>query len=112
MKLYVCYGTFWSPGARLRGHPCRHAHEALRKAGYQPEVERVYGLGIGPIKWTSTPGRRKVRELTGQDAVPVLVTDDGEAIADSKKIVDWAERNPAPERGGRGGFLGLRAKRN
>jgi glutathione S-transferase len=27
--------------------------------------------------------------------VPVLVTDDGEAIADSKNIVEWAKAHPA-----------------
>jgi hypothetical protein len=27
--------------------------------------------------------------------VPVLVTDDGELIQDSKKIVEWAKANPA-----------------
>jgi glutaredoxin 2 len=36
-----------------------------------------------------------VRELTGQNWVPVLVTDDGEVIRESKKIVAWAEVNPA-----------------
>ena len=41
MKLYVCWGTFWSP--RPGGHPCRNAHEALREAGWDPELEKVYG---------------------------------------------------------------------
>jgi glutaredoxin 2 len=36
-----------------------------------------------------------VRELTGQSWVPVLVTDDGQAIHDSKKIVEWAKTHPA-----------------
>jgi glutathione S-transferase len=27
--------------------------------------------------------------------VPVLVTDDGEVIQDSRKIVEWAQANPA-----------------
>lgn len=63
-------------------------------AGHDPEVVRVRGLGIGPLHWV-TDGRREVEELTGQRAVPVLVTDDGEAIADSKSIIAWAEQNPA-----------------
>jgi glutathione S-transferase len=92
MKLYVCWGTF--PFPQRGGHPCRNALSALRGAGYEPEVIRVYGHGIGPVKWM-TEGRREVEGLTGQPAVPVLVTDDGEAINESKRIVEWAERHPA-----------------
>jgi hypothetical protein len=92
MELYVCWGTFhapWRPG----GHPCRNAHEALTKAGWSPAVKRTYGLGALPD--ALTPQRKKVRELTGQNWVPVLVTDEGEVIQDSKKIVAWAQANPA-----------------
>ena len=92
MKLYVCWGTFPTP--RPGNHPCRNAHEALRDAGYEPEVIRVHGLGVGPIKWM-TEGRREVEELTGQQAVPVLITDSGEAIHDSRRIIEWAEAHPA-----------------
>jgi len=65
-------------------------------AGHDPEVTKVYGLGIGPqiFQW-ATGGRKEVEELSGQRSVPVLVTDSGEAVADSKRIVEWAERNPA-----------------
>jgi glutathione S-transferase len=42
-----------------------------------------------------TDGRREVEELSGQRAVPVLVTDGGEVVADSKRIVEWAEAHPA-----------------
>ena len=92
MKLYVCWGTFPSP--RPGGHPCRNAHRALVEAGYDPDVERVYGLGA-PSILTKTPGRAKVEELTGRRWVPVLVTDDGEAIDGSGRIVEWAAKNPA-----------------
>jgi hypothetical protein len=91
MKLYVCWGTFSTP--RPGGHPCRNAHEALKEAGYHPEVQKVYGLGVPVLN--QTPGRREVKNLTGQTVVPVLVTDDGEAIYDSRKIVAWAKANPA-----------------
>ena len=92
MELYVCWGTFpapWRPG----GHPCRNAYEALRKAGWNPEVKKTYGLGQLP--GALTPQRKKVRELTGQSWVPVLVTDEGELIQDSKEIIAWAQANPA-----------------
>ena len=68
-------------------------HEALREAGWNPEVEKVYGLGI--LGDALNPTRRKVRELSGQNMVPVLETDDGEVISGSDKIAKWARDNPA-----------------
>jgi hypothetical protein len=56
-------------------------------------VKKAYGLG--PLPAALTPQRKKVRELTGQNWVPVLVTDDGEVIPDSKRIIAWARDNPA-----------------
>jgi len=95
MKLYVCWGTFPTP--RPGGHPCANAYHALRDAGHEPEVVKVHGLGVGPgFLHLKTDGRREVERISGQDTVPVLLTDDGEAIADSKRIVAWAEANPAP----------------
>ena len=91
MKLFVCWGTFRSP--RLGGHPCRNAHEALKEAGWNPAVEKVYGLGI--LGDALNPTRREVRRLSGQNMVPVLVTDDDEVISGSDKIRKWARDNPA-----------------
>lgn len=91
MKLYVCWGTFPTP--RPGGHPCRNAYTALKEAGHDPEVERVYGLGL-PLA-DQTPGRRRIKAKTGQSFVPVLELDDGELIQDSKKIIAWAQANPA-----------------
>jgi hypothetical protein len=91
MKLYVCWGTFRSP--RPGGHPCRNAHEALKEAGWNPEVEKVYGLGL--LGDSLNPTRSKVRNLTGQNWVPVLETDDGEVVSSSDKIIRWARDNPA-----------------
>jgi len=91
MKLYVCWGTFRSP--RPGGHPCRNAHEALRKAGWRPDVERVYGWSV--LGDALNPTRGKIRDLTGQNMVPVLETDDGDVIVGSNKIAKWARDNPA-----------------
>jgi glutathione S-transferase len=92
MKLYICWGTFPSP--RPGGHPCRNAYQALKEAGHDPEVIKSYGLGPLPNFLNSTRGRREVKELTGQSWVPVLVTDDGEVIHESKKIIEWANAHP------------------
>ena len=95
MELYVCYGTWKRPAPRPGGHPCGNAYHALREAGHDPKVIRSYGGGILPDALNFTSGRRKVKELTGKTWVPVLVTDDGEVIQDSKRIVEWARANPA-----------------
>lgn len=96
MKLYICWGTF--PTLRPGGHPCANAFNALRDAGYEPEVIKVRGLGVGPkLLQHITDGRREVEKLTGSPVVPALITDDGEAISDSKAIIAWAEAHPAAE---------------
>ena len=94
MKLYVCYGT-WKPAPRPGGHPCGTAYHALKEAGYEPEVIKSYGLAPLPDFLNATSGRRKVKELTGKSMVPVLVTDDGEVISESREIKKWAEAHPA-----------------
>jgi hypothetical protein len=94
MKLYICWGTFQTP--RPGGHPCANAYKALREAGHDPEVIKSYGFGPLP---DLTSGRKEVKRLTGQSWVPVLVTDEGEAIQDSKNIVAWAKAHPAGRAG-------------
>jgi hypothetical protein len=95
MKLYICYGLFPSP--RPGGHPCRNAHEALKEAGYEPEVVKSYGLGLLPDGLNFTSGRKQAKELSGKTWVPVLELDDGEAIYPSQKIIEWAKANPAKQ---------------
>ena len=93
MKLYICWGTFQT--LRPGGHPCANAHKALVEAGYEPEVVKVRGLGVGPgFLQVTTDGRREVEELSGSKVVPVLVTDDGEVIGDSSQIAEWARDHP------------------
>ena len=93
MKLYVCYGLFGSP--RPGGHPCKNAHDALKEAGYEPEVIKSYGLGILPDFMNQTSGRKAAKELTGKNWVPALETDQGEGIGGSENIIAWAKANPA-----------------
>ena len=95
MQLYVCYDflkntrTTGRPG----GHPCGNAHVALKEAGHNPEVIAVHGIGLPLL---NKLGRRdEVEQVSGQRVVPVLVTDDGEVVCDSKKIKAWAEAHPA-----------------
>ena len=96
MKLYVCWGTFSTP--RPGGHPCGNAYQALKDAGHDPEVVKSYGLALLPDALNRTSGRREAKRLTGKTTVPVLVTDDGEVVADSRNIVAWAKQHPAAAR--------------
>lgn len=40
--------------------------------------------------------RAEVKQLSGQQSVPILVLDDGEVITGSATIVKWAREHPAP----------------
>jgi len=92
VKLYVCWNTSPGPGER---HPCGKAHRALREAGHDPEVIKSYGLAALPDLFNRSEGRREAKRLTGSKTVPVLVTDEGEVVSDSKEIVAWAREHPA-----------------
>ena len=93
MKRYVCWGTF-RPAPWRGGHTCGRAYEELREAGYEQEVVRSYGLTGVPLV-NRTDGRRRAKELTGKETVPVLELDDGTAISESDRIVAWARSHPA-----------------
>lgn len=91
MKIYTC-------GQRDKqaslGHPCGRAVKAVREAGYDPEIEAVAGYRMLP--WTRRGGvRDHIREISGQEDVPVLVTDEGEVISGTKTIMAWAKEHPA-----------------
>jgi hypothetical protein len=94
MKLYVCWGT-WKPAPRPGGHPCGRAYHALVDAGYEPEVVKSYGLGLLPEALNKTAGRQEVKRLTGNQWVPVLVTDNEVVIQGSREIENWSKANPA-----------------
>jgi hypothetical protein len=79
-------------------HPCGAAEEALQVAGHDPDVVRALGWKALPGLFNMTPGRRRVKQLTGDISVPVLVTDDGEVVAGSEGIAAWAKANPAARR--------------
>jgi hypothetical protein len=94
MKLFVCYGT-WTAGKPIHAHPCGEAHAALRDAGWAPQVVRALGLGMLPDFVNDLTPRREVKQLTGQYWVPALLTDDGETIHGSQRIIAWAQAHPA-----------------
>jgi hypothetical protein len=91
VKLLVC----WNGARGPLGHPCGDALHALHEAGHQPEVVKAYGHRFLPQALNRTAGRREAKRLTGSIVVPVLVTDEGDVVADSKAIEAWAREHPA-----------------
>jgi hypothetical protein len=88
MVLYTCPAQKHGATTPVIKHPCGKAAKALDDAGHAYEIEVVGGFKHIPL---SRRGRRdRIRELTGQDDVPVLVTDDGTVVQGSQKIVAWA----------------------
>jgi glutathione S-transferase len=91
MILYTCPSEASLPAV----HPCGKAAKALDDAGYSYETRKVKG---GTMKFWTWPTRAKdraeVEKLSGQRSVPILVLDDGEVIAGSGKIADWARAHP------------------
>ena len=88
MILYTCPARTHGASAPIVKHPCGVAAKALDDAGYEYELKVVGGFRSVPF---SRRGKREeIRELTGQDDVPVLVTDHDEVVTGTAQIVDWA----------------------
>jgi hypothetical protein len=51
-------------------HPCGEAHQALARAGHEPEVVRSYGFRSLPGLVNDLAPRRKVKEEPGGSAPP------------------------------------------
>jgi glutathione S-transferase len=95
MILYVCAnGTSFGGLPTPIAHPCGRAAKALDDARHHYEVKKVKG---GALKLWTLPTRSRdraeVRELSGQNAVPILVLDDGSVLSGTGTIVDWAQSN-------------------
>lgn len=89
MLLYTCTGQ--KKGAPI--HPCGRAAKSLDDSGHKYSIEVVDGLKLMP--WTRRGKRDRIRDLTGQEDVPVLVLDDDEVVVGNKAIVAWAKEHPA-----------------
>lgn len=90
-KLYTC--EIDDGGAK--GHPCRRAHDALREAGHDYETEvhdRNHWFG-----WNTKGKRPELKEISGQEKLPVLQLPDGSTVNGSKNIVNWAQENAAAQ---------------
>ncbi|MEX1141062.1 MAG: glutathione S-transferase N-terminal domain-containing protein [Thermoleophilaceae bacterium] len=96
MVLYICptgkrFGGLPGPAA----HPCGRAAKALDDAGHAYETKSVRGGSFQFWTWPArAQDRAEVRELSGQNGVPILVLDDGKVVSGSGRIVRWAADNP------------------
>jgi glutathione S-transferase len=88
MTLYTCAAKKLGTTTPVVKHPCAIAARALDDAEQTYEIKVVGGFRNLPL---SRRGKREeIIALTGQPDVPVLVLDDGSAIAGSGAIVAWA----------------------
>lgn len=93
MILYTCAGGTSGGSTPVVQHPCGKAAKALDDAGHHYDAKVVGGFKHLPL---SRRGKRDhIKELTGQEDVPVLVVDEQMAIHGSSEIVQWAKAHPA-----------------
>jgi glutathione S-transferase len=50
--------------------------------------------GFKNVPFSRRGKRGRILDLTGQEDVPVLVTDDGSIMTGSAAIVEWAQAHP------------------
>jgi len=91
LTLYVCHIDEGGP----KPHACRRAQEALRESGH--EFEKVI-FARGHLFGLFTKGRRpELKELSGQEQLPVLQLPGGEVVNGSRAVIAWARANaPSP----------------
>jgi hypothetical protein len=89
--LYTCPAQKHGAAAPVVQHPCGVAAKALDDAGHAYELEVVGGFKA--LGFTRRGRRGVIRELTGQEDVPVLVVDGQTVICGTKAIVEWARAN-------------------
>ena len=70
-------------------HPCAKANRALTSAGVDFD-KKVYDQGK-PFGRGTEGTRPDLKELSGQEMLPVLQLPDGTTITGGKSIVDWAK---------------------
>ena len=91
LTLYVCHIDEGGP----KPHACRRAQNALREHGH--EFEKVI-YARGHLFGLFTKGRRpELKQMSGQEMLPVLLLADGATISGSANIIAWAKENrPEP----------------
>jgi len=87
LTLYVCHVDNSGPAP----HACKRAQRALRDAGHDFE-KVVYGKGK-PFGLFTSGTRPELKEMSGQEKLPVLKLPDGSTVSGGSSIVDWVKAN-------------------
>jgi glutathione S-transferase len=91
LTLYVCHIDEGGP----KPHACRRAIAALQESGHDFE-KVIYGKGI-PFGLFTKGKRPELKEMSGQEKLPVLKLADGSTVNGGSNIVAWAKFHaPAP----------------
>jgi hypothetical protein len=93
LTLYVCTVDDGGPGP----HACKRAQRALRDAGHDFE-KIVYDKGR-PFGLFTKGRRPELKEMSGQEMLPVLKLADGATVNGGANIANWAKAN-APAHAG------------
>jgi glutathione S-transferase len=97
MVLYTCAVRSYGAHTPVVQHPCGLAAEALSAAGYDYKI-KVVG-GFKKVPFSRRGKRREIQDLTGQEDVPVMVTDDGTVLTGYQAIVAWAAEQASASAG-------------
>jgi hypothetical protein len=89
LTLYVCHIDEGGPPP----HACKRVQRALRSTGHDFE-KIIAGRGI-PFGLFTTGRRPQMKQLSGQEKLPVLQLPDGTTVNGSANIIAWA-RDHAP----------------
>jgi glutathione S-transferase len=87
LKLLVCHIDDGGPPP----HACKRTQRALRAAGHDFD-KVIAGRGI-PFGLFTTGRRPKLKQLSGQEKLPVLRLPDGTIVNGSANIIAWARDN-------------------
>jgi len=91
LTLYVCHIDEGGP----RPHACKRAQNALRERGHRFE-KVIYAKGH-PFGLFTKGRRPELKEMSGQEMLPVLRLADGSTVSGSASIIAWADENAPAE---------------
>lgn len=87
LTLLVCHIDDGGPPP----HACKRTQQALRAAGHDFD-KVIAGRGI-PFGLFTTGRRPQLKQLSGQEKLPVLALSDGTFVNGSANIIAWARDN-------------------
>ncbi len=87
LTLNVCHIDDGGPSP----HACRRAQRALREAGHDFE-KVIYDKGR-PFGLFTKGRRPELKQMSGQEMLPVLQLPDGSTVNGGSNIVAWAKAN-------------------